>query len=194
MMRRLTSTRTHCLLHTVAGTFGILLCSAVALAQPAPGAATAMRDRIRAAQQNHASDEELGRLWLGLGNGYQSQLILPEADDAFAHDLRLLAGKDYARSAYKRSAELYEPFGNTLLAANLHESLALAYMFQRKFRNAEAQSLLARTLLESLSAPRGTLLLARARAAELLAASVTPAYALCYEERLPPSPPFSLLQ
>ena len=175
----------------------LLLCPPLVHAQLSPVDETtaAMRDRIHSAQQSHASQEELGRLWLALGNQSEDRFIYTEAEDAFARALRLLAGKDQARGAYAdalagmgrlyistgrysdseaflyRSTQIYESLGDRDNAATAHASLALAMMFQRKYRETEAESLLARTEFASLSNPNP---------AELTAAAVTHAYALYF--------------
>ena len=205
MRERSASPRPYALLCAVVCALGMFVCSAAALAQQAPDdqkLIASIRDRIQVAQHNHASDEELGHLWLALGNRYQDQLIGPEAEDAFARALRLLTGKNQARGDYadalagmgslyladgryrnaadflQRSAQVYESLGDAAHAASLHESLAITLTHLGKYRESEAQSLLARSSLESLHSPDP---------AELLASRITHAYALCYQDRCSPA-------
>src|SRR5438067_5000528 len=129
-----------------------LLCPPAVHAQllPLDETMAATRDRIHTAQQSHASQEELGRLWLALGNQCEDRFVYPEAEDAFARALRLLAGKDQAQGAYadalagmghlyistgrfsdaetylKRSRQIYESLGDGVNAATARASVALA--------------------------------------------------------------------
>jgi tetratricopeptide (TPR) repeat protein len=187
------------LLRAVACAFSVTVCAAPA--QTAPDATTtvsALRDRIRAAKESRAPDAELGRLWLLLGSRYHDLLSFPEAEDGYARALRLLQGKEGERSAYanalagmgslyfdtgrpseakdslKQSAEIYESLGDSMHAAKPHESLAIVFSSEKKFQEAEAEALLARTMLESSGNPDPS---------ELLVAKLTHAYALCLQRR-----------
>jgi tetratricopeptide (TPR) repeat protein len=197
--------RIHWLLRAVACAFSVTVCVAVARAQPAPDGTktiSALRDRIRAAKESRAPDAELGRLWLLLGSRYEGLMSLPEAEDAYARALRLLHGNETERPAYAdalagmgslyldtgrlpeakasltQSAEIYSSLGDSPHAAKPHETLAIALASEKKFREAEAESLLARTMMESSRNPDPN---------ELLVTRLTHAYALCFQRQCGPA-------
>jgi hypothetical protein len=79
-----------------------------------------------------------------------------------------------AKDSLKRSTEIYGSLGDLPHAAKPHESLAIVFSSEKKFQEAEAEALLARTMLESSG---------NADPGELLVAKLTHAYALCLQRQ-----------
>jgi tetratricopeptide (TPR) repeat protein len=156
-----------------------------------------LRGQIKGAEQQHASAVQIGDLWRQLANRYQDLLKFPEAEDAFAHSLRLLKGtgaeaeyadaldgmgsvdlatgrmseaQEFTRNALK----LYEALGDRVNAAKMHEEIALELAFEQHYRDAEAESSAALTALQALPQPD---------AGEMVAAYLTHSSALCSQRR-----------
>jgi tetratricopeptide (TPR) repeat protein len=156
-----------------------------------------LRSQIKTAEEQHASAAQMGGLWLQLANRYQDLLKYPEAEDAFAHSLRLLKGtgaqagyadaldgmgsldlatgraaegEEFTRNALK----LYETLGDRLHAAKMHEDLALDMEFEQRHHDAEAESTEGLTEFHALADPD---------AGEVVAAYLTRSSALCNMRR-----------
>ena len=66
-------------------------------AQRASARSIALKQQIASAEEQHASEEKIGALWLQLANEYQSHLDLPSAEQAFTHAIPLLRFPDSHR-------------------------------------------------------------------------------------------------
>ena len=122
-----------------------------------------VRDQIVMEESRHAGADVLGDSWLVLGKLYDSQLLEPEAEDAYAHALPLLraAGPEasYAdalhgigavcvatgrvadgRKYLMASLAIYEKLQDRVHAAILHQALAGEVMANGKFKDAVAEA------------------------------------------------------
>lgn len=180
---------------------GCVMCSVVhAQAQPSQAATERielLRSRIKAAQDRHAGPAEVGVLWLKLGNRYQDQLDLASAEDAFVHALRLLQalgtqaayadaldglGSVYmemgrlseAPACLKKSLAIYETLQDHARAAAVHDALAMIFLDEKQFREAEEESAKGLAELQWLAMPN---------VEELASAYLTHSYAVCYQGR-----------
>lgn len=156
-----------------------------------------LRSQIKSAEEQHASAAQMGGLWLQLANRYQDQLDMAQAEDAFARSLRLLKGAgvpaqyadalDGMGSLYmatgratdsekftRDALKIYDALGDRLEVAKMHEDIALELLFQRRYRDAEAESAEGLTRLLALAKPD---------AEEMVAAYLTHGTALCYQRR-----------
>jgi tetratricopeptide (TPR) repeat protein len=180
---------------------GCVMCSVVhAQAQPSQAAIERielLRSQIKAAQDGHAGPAELGTLWLKLGNSYQDQVELAPAEDAFMHALRLLEAPG-TESAYanaldglgsvylemgrlseappclKKSLAIYETLQDHAHAAAVHDALAMIYLNQNQYREAEQESVKGLAELQWQATPNPE---------ELSSAYLTHSYAVCYQGR-----------
>jgi tetratricopeptide (TPR) repeat protein len=161
-----------------------------------------LRGAIKSAEAQHAGAAELGGLWLQLANRYQDLVELPEAEDAFVRSLTLLraAGTQAqvadalegmaslyvatgrmndARDLDKKALAIYEALGDKSHAGKMHETIALAWLFDRHAREAEAESAVALAELQ---------LAGHADAADVVAAHLAHSYALCFEKKCAAAP------
>ena len=190
----LSSARTLCVL-SVAGS--------IAASAPAQSAQAyiqrieMLRTQIKTAEQQNAGAAEVGRLWLQLANRYQDLLEFPQAEDAFAHSLRVLGtpatqavhadalagmGSVYLETGrlndageyLQKSLAIYSALGDQLHTATLHNTIALAQLNGHHYREAEAESAEGLTEMQSLAQPDP---------GELVAAYLTHSYAICGEGR-----------
>jgi tetratricopeptide (TPR) repeat protein len=167
-------------------------------AQPLPAASVgidALRSSIRSASDGHAGAEEMGALYLQLGNRYQDQLEFAQAEDAFAHAQRVLRdstargpyagsldamGSLYLEMGRFREAEtqlqqalqVYVEVDDGPRVEKVHETMAIVLLQERRYREAEQRS---------LEAIRGLASEAKLNVSELVAAYLTHNYALCSE-------------
>jgi tetratricopeptide (TPR) repeat protein len=156
----------------------------------------ALRGQIANGVEQHATDAQLGGLWLRLANRYQHQLEFAEAEDAFGHALRLLrtgAAVDYAdaldgigslhlatgrlseaESESRRALDIYKGLGDGARVARLHETMAIALLIEQKFSDSEAESTEALRVLRAQARPD---------LSEEVAEHLTHSYSLCYQGR-----------
>jgi len=156
-----------------------------------------LRGQIKNAEAQHASTEVVGVAWLRLANRYLDQLEFPEAEDAFARSLRLLRGAgtqaevadaldgmgsldldtgrlSEARECNKKALAIYEGLGDRVRAGKIHETIALAWLLDRRYREAEAESAAGLTELQQVADPD---------AGEMVAAYLTHSHAVCAQKR-----------
>jgi tetratricopeptide (TPR) repeat protein len=174
------------------------MCSVVhAQSQAATERIELLRSQIKAAQDGHAGPAEVGTLWLKLGNSYQDQVDLAPAEDAFVHALRLLQTPGTERSyadalgglgsvymelgrlneagqCLKKSLAIYETLQDHAQAAAVHDALAMIFLDEKQFREAEDESAKGLAELQWLATPN---------AEELASAYLTHSYAVCYQGR-----------
>jgi tetratricopeptide (TPR) repeat protein len=178
----------------------VLACTASAWAQAAPAAATRvelLRVRIKSATDEHATAVQLGSLWLQLACEYQRQFELPEAEDAFTRSASLLR-TPATQSAYAdslsglgwvyfaearavesknclgKALEIYQALRDPARIVKLREDIAEVLLFERRYREGEAESSEALKELQSQSKPD---------LAELEAGLLVHSYALCFQGR-----------
>jgi tetratricopeptide (TPR) repeat protein len=178
----------------------LVTCTASTQAQPSPASASrteALRGLIKSAANQRATAEQLGTLWLQLANEYRSQFELPQAEDAFAHSLSLLRSPatqsayadsldglgwlyfatsrpKEARKCLVKSLEIYQALGDRVRAAKAHESIAQILLFERRYRDGEAEASEGLKELQSQSQPDSR---------EISAALIVHSYALCFQGR-----------
>jgi tetratricopeptide (TPR) repeat protein len=175
----------------------VLACTASAWAQAVPAAATrveVLRGQIKSATDEHATAVQLGSLWLHLAVEYQQQYELPEAEDAFTRSASLLRtpatqsayadslsglGWVYfaegraveARNCLGKALEIYQALGDPARIVKRREDIAEVLLFERRYREGEAESSEGLKELESQSKPDS---------AEMEAALLVHSYALCF--------------
>jgi tetratricopeptide (TPR) repeat protein len=156
-----------------------------------------LRTQIKTAEQQHSGAAQIGGLWMQLANRYQDQLEYVQAEDAFAHSLRLLdtpatqpqcatalngMGSLYLETgrlndAYdylRKSLTIYERLGDRLRTAALHDSIALVQLNEHRYREAETESAEGLAEMQSLAQPDP---------GELVAAYLAHSYAICGQGR-----------
>jgi tetratricopeptide (TPR) repeat protein len=160
------------------------------------------REKIATAADWHATDPQVGRLWLQVGFDYQGEMEMQQAEDAFGRGLKLLEGssqrKDYGAGLeglatlylgsgrWKESEELrrkalalYEGLDDRASVARLHVGLAVDYLHEHRFAESERE---AREGLEEMTAqeavdPKTV------DQSELVAGLLASGYAKCFQER-----------
>jgi len=189
----------------VAMAAGLFLSGAQAWAQSSPvqPAQTAaerielLRNQIKAAEDGHAGQAEIGALWLKLGNRYQDLLDFAPAEDAFVRAARLLRGTETqaayldaldglgslylatgrepeAEDAMRKVVGMYEAMGDSGHAADAEVTLALVLLFEKRYGE---------SAIESGKAIQAFELLPQADASEPVSAYLSHSYALCYQGR-----------
>jgi len=176
----------------------LFTCTAGGLAQTSPNAPdtiNSLRRQIEQAVDNHATHEQLGRMWLHLADVYQGERQLAEAEQAFGQAASLLdapatraiyanalhgLGSIYVASGradeglkcLQKSQAAYEGLGDRADAARVRQSTALALLMLGRNRDGERESAAAVKLLEADSAPDID---------HLSLALLTHAYSLCLQ-------------
>ena len=156
-----------------------------------------LQGMIKNAETHHAGAAELGDLWLQLANRYQDLLQFAQAEDAFQRSLRLLreAGtqSEYAdaldgmgsldlavgrlseaKDWNKKALAIYESLGDRNRAGKMHETIALAELFDHRAKEAETDSAAGLAELRLAAQPD---------AGEVVAAHLTHSYAMCFQKR-----------
>ena len=154
-----------------------------------------LRSQIKSAEEQHAGVAETGELWLRLANRYQNELEFADAEDAFGRSLRLLhaaglqaeaadaldgMGSVYlatgrlaqAKDYLGKCLAIYQDLGDRAHAEPVHEAMAQALLFDRRYRESQAQSEVALAELQSLGSSDPV---------EMVAAYLTHSYALCFQ-------------
>ena len=157
----------------------------------------ALRSEIGSATDRNAIAEEIGTLWLRLGDEYQRRFELAQAEYAFTRSVDLLRsssnqqvyadslqglGSLYfetgrpaeAENCLRKSLAIYETLGDPARTAALHETIAMGLVFIHRFREGEAESFEAIEELEAQSQPD---------LVEMATALMTHSYALCFQGR-----------
>ena len=178
----------------------VALCTVSAQTQSSPTSTPrvdSLRSQIGSATDRHGSADELGTLWLRLGDEYQRRFELAKAEDAFSRAVALLRAspnqRTYADSlnglgslyfetgrpaeaenCLRKSLAIYETLGDRVGTAAVHETIAMGLVYVHRFREGEAESFEAIEELEAQSQPD---------LVEVAAALVTHSYALCFQGR-----------
>jgi tetratricopeptide (TPR) repeat protein len=141
----------------------VIAFNTTAFPQAALPSTETQRANIRSAAERKESPEELGKLWLLLGNRYQDRFELEKAEDAYANAIHLLrdtsAQSQYAeslrgmgvvintfgrfkeaRKCLTKSLDIYMAVKDETNAANGHLSLGLELFAEHKYREAEDES------------------------------------------------------
>jgi tetratricopeptide (TPR) repeat protein len=176
----------------------LLACTACSRAQPLPAFATRiemLRSEIKSATSERAGAEQMGSLWLRLANEYHNRFEVAQAEDAFSHAISLLRipstqagyaesleglGSLYfetarpaeARACLGKALAIYQALGDGRHTAKLHVTLARVQLFERRFRESEAESSEALKELQMQTPPD---------AMEMAAALFAHGYALCVQ-------------
>lgn len=134
-----------------------------------------LQNSLRTAAQQHASPEQMGKLWHSLGVQYQNGFDYENAEDAYARAIHLLRNtalkEEYADSLHSiadiylmqgrlkegrnndaEALAIFEELGQTRNAALVRCTTAMRLLREHKFAEAEAQASAALTGLESLGA------------------------------------------
>jgi len=166
-------------------------------AQRASARSIALKQQIASAEEQHASEEKIGALWLQLANEYQNHLDLPSAEQAFTHAIPLLRFPDShrdladaldglgsvylstgrvpeSRTLLRKSLLLYRELHDRSHEAHLHEALAIGFLLDRHYRDAEQEA--SETLSELHEQQSSDI-------AEREAALLTRSYARAYQGR-----------
>jgi len=122
-----------------------------------------LRANIRIATERKASPEELGTLWLALGNRYHDRFELEKAEEAYAHAVHLLRDTSLqsqyaeslqgmgvvvntfgrlkeARKYLTKSLGIYMALKDETNTAQAHLALGLELFAEHKYREAEIES------------------------------------------------------
>jgi tetratricopeptide (TPR) repeat protein len=178
----------------------VLACTASERTQPSPGSTArvdVLRSRIKSAEERHATGEQLGTLWLQLGEEYQEGFELPQAEDAFTHSISLLrsaatqpayaysldglgwvyfaTGRPVeARNCFLKALAIYQALGDSAQVAKSDVKIAEVLFVERRYREGEAES------SEALKELRSEL---QPDLEEMSAALLVHSYALCFQGR-----------
>jgi tetratricopeptide (TPR) repeat protein len=162
-----------------------------------------LRDRIDANRQKidtaaswHATDTQLGKLWLQLAYDYEDELDVQRAEEAYARSLKLLrtsSQKYYAdalnglsalyltssrlkesESCRRKALAIYEALEDESGVVRVHVGMAIVLLQEQSFKQSEEESSLA---LESLRRQ------AEPDKSELVAGLVASSYAKCFQGR-----------
>jgi tetratricopeptide (TPR) repeat protein len=158
---------------------------------------SANRQEIDTAARSHATDDQLGVLWLRLANDYADGFDIQRAEEAYAHALRLLrdsstqsyyaAALDGLGSLYlaadrwkesercqAKALAIYEGLGNETGALRVRTGLAITFLHEHRWAESEAESAKALTSLQEQPAPD---------ASDLVAGLIANSYAKCFQDR-----------
>jgi tetratricopeptide (TPR) repeat protein len=162
-----------------------------------------LRDRIDANRQKidtaaswHATDTQLGKLWLQLAYDYEDELDVQRAEEAYARSLKLLrtsSQKYYAdalnglsalyltssrlkesESCRRKALAIYEALEDESGVVRVHVGMAIVLLQEQSFKQSEEESSLA---LESLRRQ------AEPDKSELVAGLIASSYAKCFQGR-----------
>jgi tetratricopeptide (TPR) repeat protein len=160
---------------------------------------TATRAKIDTAASGswHATDEQLGVLWRNLADDYADELDMQRSEDAFVHSVKLLrtstaqglyAGTladlsalyletgrlKEAENSGNKSLAIYEGMGDQRGATQARLGLAIAFLHEKRYAEAEEVSAKALKSLDGEGTlDRGT----------LVAGLITNSYAKCFQNR-----------
>jgi len=121
---------------------------------------TSLRGLLERATEQHATDEQLGGVWLRLADEYQHRYALAEAEDAYGRALSLLRAPTtqlfYARSleglgvlysqtarpveadsCMRKALAIYQTFGDRRRVARLYELMGTSMLYEARYRDAE---------------------------------------------------------
>ena len=155
------------------------------------------RQKIDTAASWHATDDQLGVLWLRLGNNYGDERDIARSEEAYARSLKLLRSSpvqghyaealDGLGSLYllddrwkeseryrKKALAIFERIGDEAGVARIHAGLAVALVHEHRFAEAEDEAGKAVEILQRQEKPnRG----------DLVTSLVARSYAECFQER-----------
>jgi tetratricopeptide (TPR) repeat protein len=148
----------------------LLLFAETAWTQTITKADEILRDRITATRQKidtaaswHATDDQLGLLWLQVASDYADEFDFQRSEEAFAHSLKLLrtspeqkhyaAALDSLGSVYlvtdrlkesescrRKALAIYEGFGDKVGASQVRIGLSIALVHEHRFAESEEES------------------------------------------------------
>jgi tetratricopeptide (TPR) repeat protein len=155
------------------------------------------RQKIDTAASWHATDTQLGKLWLQLAYDYEAELDVQGAEEAYARSLKLLrtssSQKYYAdalnglgslyqttsrlkesESCRRKALAIYEALEDEAGIARVHVAVAIDLLQEQSFKQSEAESSQALESLRRQAEPDKT---------ELVAGLVASSYAKCFQGR-----------
>jgi tetratricopeptide (TPR) repeat protein len=162
-----------------------------------------LRNRIAANRQKidiatgHATDDQLGVLWLQLAGDYSDEFDIQRSEEAYAHSLKLLrnsSAQSYyaaaldglgslylaterlkeAESCQGKALAIYEGLGNQAGVSRVRTGLAITLLREHKLAESEDVSAKALKSLEEQKAPD---------ASDLVAGLIANSYAKCFQDR-----------
>ena len=157
----------------------------------------AYRQKIDTAARWHATDDELGVLWLRLGNDYGDERDIARSEEAYARSLKLLRtspvqghyaealdglGSLYllddrwkeSESYQKKALAIFERIGDEEGVARIHAGLAVALVHEHRFAEAEDEAGKALEILQKQEKPN---------IGDLVTSLIARSYAECFQER-----------
>jgi tetratricopeptide (TPR) repeat protein len=157
----------------------------------------ANRQKIESAASWHATEEQLGGLWLQLAYDYQDEVDIPHAEEAYSHSLTLLRArprqKPYAialdglaslylttgrvkesETCQRKALAIFEALGDQAGIARIHVDMAIALLDERRWAESEAESEKALKSLRGQSEPNQS---------DFVAGLISSSYAKCFQER-----------
>jgi tetratricopeptide (TPR) repeat protein len=157
----------------------------------------AYRQKIDTAASWHATDDELGVLWLRLGNYYGDERDIARSEEAYARSLKLLRtspvqghyaealdglGSLYllddrwkeSESYRKKALGIFERIGDEAGVARIHAGLAVALVHEHRFAEAEDEAGKALEILQKQEKPNH---------GDLVTSLIARSYAQCFQER-----------
>jgi tetratricopeptide (TPR) repeat protein len=157
----------------------------------------AYRQKIDTAASWHATDDELGVLWLRLGNDYGDERDIARSEEAYARSLKLLRtspvqghyaealdglGSLYllddrwkeSESYQKKALAIFERIGDEEGVARIHAGLAVALVHEHRFAEAEDEAGKALEILQKQEKPN---------IGDLVTSLIARSYAECFQER-----------
>ena len=182
----------------------LLLFAETAWTQTMTRADEVLRDRIGVTRKEidtaaswHATNDQLGALWLRLGNAYEDEFDIQRSEEAFNHALKLLRNsstqKYYARTLddlgslylvnnrWKESENcrgkalaIYEGLGDLAGVARVRVGLSIALMQEHRFAESDDQSAKALKILQEQKNPDK---------ADMVAGLIASSYAKCFQGR-----------
>jgi tetratricopeptide (TPR) repeat protein len=163
-----------------------------------------VRDRIKAyrlkvdtAASWHATDDELGMVWLQLAGDYADELDIQRSEEAFAHSLKLLKNSPIqthyamaldnlasfylntdrlkeAENCRRKALAVYEELGDQAGAAEARIGFAIVLLHERKYSQSEDETAKALKSLQEQKEPN---------LGDMVAGLVSSSYAKCFQGR-----------
>jgi tetratricopeptide (TPR) repeat protein len=163
-----------------------------------------LRERIRVNQLQvaapaswHATDDQLGVMWLQLASDYADELDIQRAEEAYAHSLRLLKsspiqmhyaialenlGSFYltidrlkeSENCRRKALAVYEGLGDQAGVTRARVGLAIVLLHERKYSQSESETAEALKSLQEQKEPSP---------GDLVAGLISSSYAKCFQSR-----------
>lgn len=158
---------------------------------------TANRQKINTAASWHATDDQLGEVWLQVASDYADEFDFPRSEEAFGHSLKLLrtspeqthyaAALDNLGSLYlvterfkesescrRKALAIYEGLGDEAGASRVRIGLSIVLVHEHRFAESEEESAKALKSLQEQKEPDKYV---------LMAGLISSSYAKCFQNR-----------